>query len=293
MLAASISSPRRCCRCLDIPRQKQVNFRLTLDNNNGAACANVFKQLRQLIRQHRATVDAPYPSAGMIGVRPFLPDGLFSFAVGGRSFAALDNENDIAVFILVRKLVDGRGSCFGVTFAVGLRRLYSERDAGPNEVDTVEVLDQRDHVAASIAAPTVPDLFLDVDRKSILTSASRARSDTFDPPAQLDTTLRDNAVSGTERALLTCSAEGPCRAVMGARLKKSRSQFRERQSSSKRNFLRVVVGAGGSSVCSGGSSSCGGCNTVVGSAINFSFGSQPTMLNVGNFTRPIERSRCG
>jgi hypothetical protein len=51
--------------------------------------------------------------------------------------------------------------------------------AGGQEVAVVKMLDQLDCITTDAAATTVEDLFLDIDRETIIATALRARADHF------------------------------------------------------------------------------------------------------------------
>src|SRR5262249_46239739 len=67
--------------------------------------------------------------------------------------------------------------------SLSLRRpVVVEHLARGGETDTIEVPHQCDHVSTNAAATAVPELFADVDGKSIGPAAPRAGADAFDPP---------------------------------------------------------------------------------------------------------------
>jgi hypothetical protein len=55
----------------------------------------------------------------------------------------------------------------------------------------LEMLNQRDDVAATIAAAAVPDLFSDIDRKPIDTAAHWAGTALIDLALEMDSALRN------------------------------------------------------------------------------------------------------
>ena len=67
----------------------------------------------------------------------------------------------------------------------------SERRAGADEVDAVEMLDELDDVTAQLATTAMKNLFSCIDAEAISAAADRAWADAFNAAAQFDATSRD------------------------------------------------------------------------------------------------------
>jgi hypothetical protein len=131
--------------------------------------------------------------ARLVGVGSLLSEALLALTVLGSDeatiavlvFDTLDHEGERAARVLVGAFSGDDDLQRSVAvLAVRLRRrLTGKGRASGLEVASVEMLDEFDYVAASVAAATVEDLFNRIDRKSIVATADRTRTGALMPIA--------------------------------------------------------------------------------------------------------------
>jgi hypothetical protein len=180
MLGAPLLGAARATGRRNIPGPQQVDLGLALDDQHGALERDRPDQLWESIRNRRHTVDIPDPFAGTIRIRSALTERLLVLAgfgekraIGGRlEFNALDHVDDGAGLVRILKRRGDDLPRYSVMLAVRLR-FSRQRLACSGEINTIEMLDERDDVATDAAATAIEELFGDIDREAIVTTAFR------------------------------------------------------------------------------------------------------------------------